>query len=306
MPPYEDGAQLRHNVIGGAFSGLLGRIPTHPIDTVKARLQSAGGEQYGNGFRCFRSLCVEEGVRGLYRGFGVVAVGGTPAACVYLTSYEIFKSWLGGDTAFLGYFAAGMGAEAAACLLFVPVDVVKERLQVQRGVAAKCPPSVSALPPYSGSIDALMTISRTEGLLGLYKGYWATLGSFGPFSALYFVFYEKSKSMLASAEGVANQSDLSVQGTLLSSAGSGSAAALLTNPLDMAKLRFQTQRNMPAGQAASGHLRGLGHALQSIYAEEGFLALFRGAGARVLFHTPNVCVTFTIFEQCRKFAQQVI
>merc|ERR1712136_77984 len=142
--------------------------------------------------------------------------------------------------------------------------------------------------------------------LGLYKGYWATLGSFGPFSALYFVFYEKSKSMLASAEGVANQSDLSVQGTLLSSAGSGSAAAVLTNPLDMAKLRFQTQRNMPVGQAASGHLRGLGHALQSIYAEEGFLALFRGAGARVLFHTPNVCVTFTIFEQCRKFAQQVI
>ena len=36
-----------------------------------------------------------------------------------------------------------------------------------------------------------MVISKQEGLRGIYKGYWATLLSFGPFSALYFGLYEK-------------------------------------------------------------------------------------------------------------------
>jgi len=34
---------------------------------------------------------------------------------------------------------------------------------------------------------------RTEGLRGIYKAYAATVLSFGPFSALYFMFYEKLK-----------------------------------------------------------------------------------------------------------------
>jgi len=68
--------------------------------------------------------------------------------------------------------------------VFVPVDVVKERLQVQRkGVTD---PSMN----YRGSVDAVRTIMRNEGLRGIYKGYGATLLSFGPFSAFHFLFYE--------------------------------------------------------------------------------------------------------------------
>ena len=69
-------------------------------------------------------------------------------------------------------------------MIFVPVDVIKERLQIQRKGAAD-----SALH-YKGSADALRTIMRTEGLKGVYKGYGATLLSFGPFSAFYFLAYE--------------------------------------------------------------------------------------------------------------------
>ena len=41
--------------------------------------------------------------------------------------------------------------------------------------------------------EALRAVLRTEGLRGLYKGYVATVGSFGPYSALYFAFYEQCK-----------------------------------------------------------------------------------------------------------------
>jgi hypothetical protein len=70
-----------------------------------------------------------------------------------------------------------------SCAAFVPVDVVKERLQVQS--------SYKSAFQYSGTIDAFRTIIKQEGLRGLYKGYGATLFSFGPFSAIYFMLYEE-------------------------------------------------------------------------------------------------------------------
>ena len=49
-------------------------------------------------------------------------------------------------------------------MVFVPVDVVKERMQIQ--VLGE---TVSDLPVYRSSLDAIRTILRTEGLLGIYK-----------------------------------------------------------------------------------------------------------------------------------------
>lgn len=73
-----------------------------------------------------------------------------------------------------------------SCSIFVPVDVVKERLQVQ---------SNRLESTYKGSIDAFRTIVKQEGARGLYKGYTATLFSYGPFSAMYFLLYEEVRSV---------------------------------------------------------------------------------------------------------------
>lgn len=77
-----------------------------------------------------------------------------------------------------------------SCTIFVPVDVIKERLQVQKSLSSKDALSES-IKPYKNSYDALKTILRSEGLRGIYKGYGATLMSFGPMSAIYFMLYEK-------------------------------------------------------------------------------------------------------------------
>jgi hypothetical protein len=46
---------------------------------------------------------------------------------------------------------------------------------------------------YKNDLDAIRQILKTEGAWGLYRAYGATVMSFGPFSALYFLFYEKLK-----------------------------------------------------------------------------------------------------------------
>ena len=93
------------------------------------------------------------------------------------------------------FFSCGMIAEVMSCILFVPVDVVKERLQVARSTIAKGAvenfSTSSAHGHYRGSAHALRTIIAEEGLRSIYRGYGATVLSYGPFSALYFLFYEK-------------------------------------------------------------------------------------------------------------------
>lgn len=65
-------------------------------------------------------------------------------------------------------------------MVFVPVDVVKERLQVQRSSGVAGPEVINgkiggggvgeaSMRPYRGSADTLKTILRTEGVRGIYK-----------------------------------------------------------------------------------------------------------------------------------------
>lgn len=71
-----------------------------------------------------------------------------------------------------------------SCVVYVPVDVVKERLQVQRPSRIATPTALNhggasgagigavkdaPMRPYRGSADTLKTILRTEGLRGIYK-----------------------------------------------------------------------------------------------------------------------------------------
>ena len=177
------------NVLGSATAGIIGRIVTHPLDTAKARLQSLSGTHYAGPFDVLVKTFRSEGVVGLYRGFPTVIAGGTPGTIIYLCGYDIFKEHLssalspsnavhnnkGEEESFVVYFTAGLLAETVACLIYVPVDVIKERLQIQYRTDAV---------QYKGGWDALVNISKTEGPMGIYKGYGATLASFGPFSAL--------------------------------------------------------------------------------------------------------------------------
>lgn len=165
--------------------------------------------------------------------------------------------------------------EAVACIVYVPVDVIKERLQVQDGRGDT---------RYKGGADALVKIWRTEGLSGCYRGYGATLMSFGPFSALYFVLYERFKSVSIQ---LSESQNLSMPFLIGSSASAGALASFLTSPLDLAKLRLQVQRGESiSGSATATRYNGIADCLQQVYRHGGVRGLFRGAGARVLHFVP--------------------
>ena len=118
-------------------------------------------------------------------------------------------------------FSSGMIAEAIACIIYFPVDVIKERLQTQHGTDRMA---------YAGSADSIRTIARTEGILALYEGYGATLLSFGTYSGFFFLFYEQLVAHVKRQQQDTQQA-IPFYWTLACSATAGSLASWLTSPL---------------------------------------------------------------------------
>ena len=110
---------------------------------------------------------------------------GAPASCLFFGSYESIKYIQKKQNYYknqmLMDFISGMGAEVVSCVLWVPIDVIKERLQVQNDLK---------LYNYKGSIDAVRQITKGEGYFGLYRAYGATILSFGPFIGINLMLYE--------------------------------------------------------------------------------------------------------------------
>lgn len=258
-------------ILASACAGLFGRIVAHPFDTVKSKLQSGRNVHKASQkhplIGTIKMTYGLEGFRGFYKGLGACLVGGIPGVVVYLTSYEASRAYLGSLSMFQGssfsvYFLSGMIAEASSCIIFVPVDVIKERLQVQQHKSLEPSPNTGYY--YRGSWDAAKKIVHFEGLRGIYKGYFATLAAYGPFSAFYFFFYEHLKTRTLAHLNTANnhnnktktenlEQTLPFGWALLASASAGAAASLITNPLDMIKLRLQIERGVAAAAAVQGH-----------------------------------------------------
>lgn len=66
-------------------------------------------------------------------------------------------------------------------MISCPVTVVKTRMEY----------GGPGVPAYRGTLHALGTIARTEGLRGLYRGLGPTILSNAPFSAIYYMFYTR-------------------------------------------------------------------------------------------------------------------
>jgi hypothetical protein len=275
-----------------ALSGMLCRAPCHPLDTIKtvAFTDDGSGHQYGFR-RGFREVVKREGVKGLYRGWGIATIGSAPGVGAYLTAYDLTKNKfeaMGCGSTALCHLTAGFFAEATSCVFWVPIDVIKERLQSQH-------PNVKGR--YVSSLDGLMTCLKNERLQGLYKGYFSTLASFGPFSAVYFMSYEKFNKWI-------EPMGYSTFVTGLLAGGLGNAvAALVTNPLELVKTRLQVQRAIltidgvpQRNDQFRYNYKGFVDGLSSLLKEKGVLGLQRGVVSRMMYTVPNAALTMATFH----------
>jgi len=126
--------KTKFHVIGAilftAQSGLL-----HPTAVVKTRMQVAGSEfSHVRGTSVLAHILRNDGVPGIFRGFGTSAIGSIPGRVVALTSLEVSKDFILKHTQAmhipeasrvgLANAIAGMISNLVSCVYFVPLDVV--------------------------------------------------------------------------------------------------------------------------------------------------------------------------------------
>ncbi|KJE95972.1 ATP-Mg/Pi carrier protein [Capsaspora owczarzaki ATCC 30864] len=198
--PQQPTRPLLHIFVAGGVGGATGDFLMHSIDTVKIRIQSSHG-QYEGTVDAFRKIVAEEGlIKGLYSGIGAALVGSVLSSSLYFTAYNVSKEHtLKYLPSTMAYFTSGAFGDFCASTLYVPLEVIKTRMQLQGAMqrVAGLTPRVGAPVAYQNVFHAFFTIYRREGLPGLYSGYRATVFRDMPFSAIQFTVYEQVKRLAA-------------------------------------------------------------------------------------------------------------
>ncbi|KAJ7497267.1 mitochondrial carrier domain-containing protein [Mycena latifolia] len=213
----------------GALAGICSVCSTYPLDLVRARLSIATASipvsalpqsklSSNNGTKVSLSSAYhtasssariselsivgmtlkivreEGGIRGLYRGLVATAFGVAPYVGINFAAYEFLRGVITppGKNSVARKLSCGALAGSISQTLTYPFDVLRRKMQVtgmkSSGLGIK----------YTGAIDALQGIVRTEGIRGLYRGLWPNLLKVAPSIATSFFTYELVKDYLVS------------------------------------------------------------------------------------------------------------
>jgi solute carrier family 25, member 44 len=256
------------------FGTIPGRsVYLYALEATKAAVQRAaeGRHVAGEG---------DGGGGGERRGRG--EKGGAAAASVHDAIHALAGGWTPAQVSAAANFAGGAVGSLAAQAVAVPVDVVSQRLMVAAGGGSGGGvggsgggggQSSAAAAASRNGLAMARHIVRSEGVAGLYRGFWASVATFVPNSAVWwgaYGFYRKSFSAaLLEAGGGRGESEGQQQQPLqqpppappsggvvvavqtASAVAAGLTSGLLSTPLDVVKTRLQLATADVASTAAA-------------------------------------------------------
>eukprot|EP00043_Microstomoeca_roanoka_P005015 m.53126 g.53126 ORF g.53126 m.53126 type:complete len:427 (+) comp12765_c0_seq1:226-1506(+) len=156
--------------------------------------------------------------------------------------------------------------------------------------------------PLPSTRDLIREIMHHEGLPGFYRGYWASVATFAPSSAIWFAVYELCKFKFA-AWWPMQSAEAATTNHLVSGAIAGFAATVVMNPFDVAKTRLQTL-NTSVPSDAELLRRGFFSLIAWTAKHEGLAALMKGIVPRLWFSVPGSAVTFAGYEWAKLLARR--
>lgn len=293
--------KTRFHIIGAilfsAQSALL-----HPTAVVKTRMQVDGsGLSHMRGVTVFRQILKNDGIHGIFRGFGTSAVGSLPGRVLALTSLEVSKDMMLKYTEHLNMSettrvgiangVAGMMSNLVSCAYFVPLEVVCQRLMVQG-----LPGTTFCNGPY----DVVRKVIKAEGIRGMYRGFGLTVVTQSPASALWWGAYGAAQHIIWRSLGYTDNMEekpshmemVSVQAT----AGllAGACSSVITTPLDTVKTRLQVMDDYGVGRPS------VVKTAKTLLKEDGWRGFYRGFGPRFLnmsLYGTTMIVTYELIKR---------
>ncbi|KAH9569098.1 hypothetical protein CY35_03G114300 [Sphagnum magellanicum] len=232
----------------------------------------------------FKHVLRSDGIPGLYRGFGLIITGTIPSRMVFMTTLETTKAATlkltekldvpETSAAAIANGLAGLVSSMASQTVFVPLDVVSQRLMVQGTPGAT---------KYNGSIDAIRKILRTDGIRGLYRGFGMSVLTYSPSSAVWWAAYGSSQRLiwrhLGYGTGKEKQPPSQAEVVLVQASGgvvAGGTSALATTPMDTVKTRLQVMSSEGGGRPT------IKQTVKQLLRDDGWWGFYKGVGPRFL------------------------
>ncbi|KAL3276650.1 hypothetical protein HHI36_012022 [Cryptolaemus montrouzieri] len=293
----EDVSFLSHvkyeHLVAGVSGGVISSLILHPLDLLKIRFEVNNGLDYNPQYKGIinglTTIFKQEGVRGLYRGAVPSTIGAGSSWGLYFYFYTALKTWQqdGNIDKTLSpgqHLVAASEAGLFTLVLTNPIWVCKTRLCLQSSVNI---PKTH----YTGMIDTLVKLYKTEGILGWYKGFLP--GMLGvSHGAIQFMAYEQMKIIYYKHKDIPISTKLGVLEYLSFAAISKAIAVSVTYPYQVIRARLQNQIYS---------FEGMGDCVRQTWLLEGLNGFYKGLGINLLRVVPATMITFVTYENISHF-----
>ena len=274
------------------FLGI--RVFIYPTNLIATRLQVQQRKDVYRGlYDAFFKVFKSEGIAGFYRGFHIYAMK-VVFGQVYITTYEYTKHKCQDMNLAMQGLVAGSVASIAGQSLSVPADIVTQRLQIE-GMKRNHIDGNILTGTNKRAQESVVTVCRKiikyDGMSGFYRGFFISLVSNVPNSAIWWASYNlflRNVGQHFEADSIGTHK-LHVQafcGML-----SGVVSALATNPFEVVRTRIQVGRS-----------RSLIGVTKKLWADEGYAMLLKGLTARTVSMSTSSFLNILGYETVKRIS----
>jgi len=275
--------------LAGGISAAISKTAVAPIERVKLLLQVqhaskqiAVDQRYKGMIDCFVRIPREQGFLAFWRGNMANVIRYFPTQALNFAFKDkwkqIFLDGVDKKKQFWRYFAGNLasgGAAGASSLCFVyPLDFARTRLAADVGKGA-------GNREFSGLGNCLAKIYKTDGLLGLYRGFGVSVQGIIIYRAAFFGFYDTAKGMLPDPKTTPLVVSWMIAQCVTTVAG------IISYPFDTVRRRMMMQSGR--GKADIMYKNTL-DCWVKIYKTEGSGAFFKGAFSNIIRGTGGAFV----------------
>lgn len=177
-------------ILAGVSTGGMSVIFAQPTDVVKVRMQAqitGATPRYVGTISAYRTIAVEEGFRGLWKGTLPNVTRNAIVNAAELVCYDCIKEFIL-KKGFMSdnvpcHFTSAFVAGFCATLVASPVDVVKTRfMNSHKG-------------QYKGAMDCAVRMFHEGGFIAFYKGFMPSFIRLGSWNICMFVSFEQLKRL---------------------------------------------------------------------------------------------------------------
>lgn len=274
------------SVAAGSAAGMASVAVCHPFDTIRTRLQLSPARFRGL-VHCAAETVARESVWGLYKGFLPPFFSqAVYKSVIFTTSSALRRDVFARQSPSTAALCSGAVAGGVNALIVAPVELVRNRLQVQYD-------NQRASSLYRGTWHCVAQVVRGEGVLALWKGLATTVVRDSLGVACYFLGYDFAKQRLQRRES------LSESAVLLAAGACGGLSFWAV------ALPFDTLKSLIQADGRAGKYTGLVASARTLVREHGARHLFRGWQAAFSRGVPSAAITFWTFEKASTYLNEL-